>query len=224
MRKIFIVGGNKSLANWAEGEVVDKMEDSDVVFFDGGEDISPVLYFKRPHPKTFSNPERDAYEIGFFSGAIRLRKPMVGICRGAQLLCVQAGGVLVQHQSNDNAFHQMFTDDGAQLMVSSDHHQAQYPWRLNEKDYKVIGWTLNQCQYHWGEEGEDMTFPRPASDKTTTIEPTEVEVVVYHHIKALAIQPHPEWLMADGKVKRGFEDTIDWFRISLDMLMHGGFR
>jgi putative glutamine amidotransferase len=64
----------------------------------GGADIDPAAYGQRAHPETVGTvPERDAFEIALTRAAIERELPLLGICRGMQLLNVARGGTLVQH-------------------------------------------------------------------------------------------------------------------------------
>jgi len=64
----------------------------------GGGDIDPALYGAAPHPQ--AGPpvaERDQAELDLLAAALAARLPVLGICRGLQLLNVARGGTLHQH-------------------------------------------------------------------------------------------------------------------------------
>jgi putative glutamine amidotransferase len=64
----------------------------------GGADIDPASYAQEPHPETVDTvPERDVFEIALARAAIARDMPLLGICRGMQLINVACGGTLVQH-------------------------------------------------------------------------------------------------------------------------------
>jgi putative glutamine amidotransferase len=64
----------------------------------GGADIDPSSYAQEPHPETVDTvPERDVFEIALTRAAIERDMPVLGICRGMQLINVACGGTLVQH-------------------------------------------------------------------------------------------------------------------------------
>jgi putative glutamine amidotransferase len=64
----------------------------------GGADIDPASYAQPAHPETVGTvPERDAFELALALGAIERDMPVLGICRGMQLINVACGGTLVQH-------------------------------------------------------------------------------------------------------------------------------
>jgi putative glutamine amidotransferase len=64
----------------------------------GGPDIHPSFYGASAHPELGpTEPELDAFEIALARGALERGMPVIGICRGAQLLNVALGGTLHQH-------------------------------------------------------------------------------------------------------------------------------
>jgi putative glutamine amidotransferase len=64
----------------------------------GGADIDPVAYGQPKHCETVGTvPERDAFEIALVRGAIERDMPVLGICRGMQVINVARGGTLIQH-------------------------------------------------------------------------------------------------------------------------------
>jgi putative glutamine amidotransferase len=70
----------------------------DALLLAGGADIDPASYGAEPHPETKGTwPERDAFEIALARGALQRDLPVLGICRGMQLLNIALGGSLDQH-------------------------------------------------------------------------------------------------------------------------------
>ncbi|UUN31021.1 gamma-glutamyl-gamma-aminobutyrate hydrolase family protein [Streptomyces sp. FIT100] len=64
----------------------------------GGPDVEPVRYGAEPDPRTGPPArERDAWELALIEAALASATPLLGICRGMQLLNVALGGTLVQH-------------------------------------------------------------------------------------------------------------------------------
>src|SRR4051812_6050547 len=64
----------------------------------GGSDIDPATYGAERHPETkVIWPDRDRFEIALARRALDRDMPVLGICRGMQLLNVALGGTLIQH-------------------------------------------------------------------------------------------------------------------------------
>lgn len=72
----------------------------DGVVVTGGHDIDPVLYAARPEVTPRYDRQRDDFESRVIDLALQHRLPLLGICRGAQLLNARRGGTLFQELKN----------------------------------------------------------------------------------------------------------------------------
>ena len=113
----------------------------DGVVLQGGADISPRAYGEQPlAPEWAGDPVRDRFEIELVQACVAAGKPLLGICRGAQLINVALGGSLHQdvpaHRSDDYDAHahevrlepgsglaRLYGELGPRRVVSI-HHQA----------------------------------------------------------------------------------------------------
>ena len=76
----------------------DYMGRLDGLLLSGGADIDPARYGQTPSADLFTpEPARDAYELALLDGAADAGMPVLGICRGVQVLNVHGGGTLHQH-------------------------------------------------------------------------------------------------------------------------------
>jgi putative glutamine amidotransferase len=74
----------------------------DALVLAGGADVDPASYGAEPHRcTTGTRPERDAAEIPLARRALERDMPLLGICRGMQLMNVALGGTLIQHLPDD---------------------------------------------------------------------------------------------------------------------------
>ncbi|MDT0490127.1 gamma-glutamyl-gamma-aminobutyrate hydrolase family protein [Streptomyces sp. NPDC012600] len=81
----------------------------DGVVIAGGADVEPVRYGADPDPRTGPPArERDAWELALIAAAIEQGVPLLGICRGMQLLNVALGGTLHQHLDGHTGGHAVF--------------------------------------------------------------------------------------------------------------------
>lgn len=82
MKKIFVVGTQLSYACWIkDAELVNNIEDADIVFFTGGEDINPAIYGAKAIRETYYNDRRDKFEIEMFN-KVKPNQLVFGTCRG----------------------------------------------------------------------------------------------------------------------------------------------
>jgi putative glutamine amidotransferase len=76
-------------------ELLDRI---DALVLGGGADIDPEGQGVERHPETVgTNPDRDNFEIALALGALERGMPVLGVCRGMQVLNVACGGTLDQH-------------------------------------------------------------------------------------------------------------------------------
>jgi putative glutamine amidotransferase len=74
------------------------LERIDALVLSGGSDVDPAAYGAEPHPATNGTmPDRDQAEFALTRRAVERDMPVLGICRGMQLLNVAFGGTLLQH-------------------------------------------------------------------------------------------------------------------------------
>lgn len=88
------------------------LERVDGILLAGGSDVSPLNYGQEPHPKLGAiNERRDLFEIELVKQAMKRNIPILGICRGLQIINVALGGTLYQDLSENPAFtikHQQY--------------------------------------------------------------------------------------------------------------------
>jgi putative glutamine amidotransferase len=76
-------------------ELLDRL---DALILGGGADLDAGSHGSEPHPETVgTNPERDRFELALAGRALERDLPLLGVCRGMQVMNVAAGGKLEQH-------------------------------------------------------------------------------------------------------------------------------
>lgn len=184
-----------SLITSRDPEILDK--DSVLILWGGG-DISPKLYNKMASKRGYGDDEpnwRDRVEWAMLQKAITLDIPIIGVCRGAQMLCAAAGGYLIQHlDGHAGASHEITTLDGETLKVNSLHHQLMYPF---EVDHRLLAWSSEKRSKEYHDE-----------DKVLNDINCEPELVVFPKIRGIAAQWHPEAMSVEAPASRYLLNVI----------------
>ena len=115
------------------------IRECDGLLFPGGQDVDPALYGEAIRPECGELcPARDGMEAALLDAALRLNKPVLGICRGLQFLNVHTGGTLYQDvaghdQDGGDAPHNVALAPGSflagaygaqEVRTNTFHHQA----------------------------------------------------------------------------------------------------
>jgi putative glutamine amidotransferase len=107
----------------AVAEAPDELLDLlDALILAGGSDIDPGSYGAKPHPETKNTwSERDRFEIALGTRALERDMPVLGICRGMEMMNVIQGGTLNQHLGLELHRHTpgVFTDHRVELVPGS---------------------------------------------------------------------------------------------------------
>ncbi|MEW6637416.1 MAG: gamma-glutamyl-gamma-aminobutyrate hydrolase family protein [Actinomycetota bacterium] len=130
----------------------------------GAGDLDPALYGEEPHPETGPvQEERDAYELALARAAIERRMPVLGICRGMQVLNVAYGGRLEQHLPDVLGHEEHRHTPG----TFADHEVSLVPGSLAAR---AAGSELTPVKSHHhqgiGEVGEGLVVTGKAEDGT----------------------------------------------------------
>lgn len=156
-----------------------QLKEDGILIVWGGADIGTSLYGEFPNRMCSGHKpsSKDLREIALIERAIELDMPIIGICRGAQLMCVLAGGKLMQHIEGHGYSHKVtLHDEGdAVIFCNSSHHQMMLP----PASAKILA--TAEGTEALGERNTAVTLPRVN------------EVVYFPTLNGLGIQPHPEW-------------------------------
>jgi putative glutamine amidotransferase len=157
----------------------------DALIIWGGEDISPSYYKQFPmHTHAPETPSlRDRQEEALIKEAVRVGKPILGVCRGAQLLCALHGGSLWQHVNGHSGAHTLEVTTRAGRYIgrtNSVHHQMMRP----DPEAEILGWVPKQLS--------PKKYGQALEPEST--DEVEVEIAWFPKFRALGVQGHPEWL------------------------------
>lgn len=154
----------------------------DMAVFSGGADIGPWLYGEKKLTVTHPSLTRDLEEIRIWK-SLPPKFPKVGICRGAQLGNVLAGGALWQDVNNHQGFHPMMLHDtGEVIQVNSVHHQM----CILTPEAKLIG-SANAATKKESDD-EVKRFSSKADNDWD-----DPEMFFYDNFNFFAVQFHPEF-------------------------------
>ena len=161
-----------------------ELSTNDILLLHGGEDISPALYNHPVHPRTgatLAPSRRDRMEWALLQQAIKLEIPIIGICRGMQMLCAAAGGSLIQDVDNHCGNHRVVDCFGEEFYVNSIHHQM---CNLEGTEHQLLAWVPGLLSpHHYVGNGRSIT-------NELEVEP---EAAFFTKINAFGVQFHPEY-------------------------------
>lgn len=218
-KRILVLGGGQYARPFTDHGVVEMMNPKsfdtselcnyNLVVFTGGADVSPRMYGERwNHQNTHWDWERDVAEKYIFDLCVKHKIPQVGICRGAQFLCVANHGTLVQDVDNHavSGTHRMncvHPKPSLQVIpVTSTHHQMMFPMGT----FTILGYAPGLSSHY--EDGTERNF-KPEFPKDMYGDLMEPEVVWYPINRSLAVQYHPEYMADDTKGWKYFQFLLE---------------
>lgn len=170
------------------------LENVSGVIMTGGVDIHPFYFNQEPHPKIGTiSKERDEFDFTVLDYAFKMKKPILGICRGIQLINVYFGGDLIQDiesQTKSNILHSQTAPTDV----------ATHKIKIEKTSilYDLLGEESEVNSFHHqaiGKIAKDFNIVAKANDDI-------IEAIEYkdknHFI--LALQWHPE-LMSENDIK-----------------------
>lgn len=195
--KVFIVpggafyGATAALMAEAGFEKATTIESADLVVFLGGSDVNPKMYKQRCLPKTSFDNEQDIIEEWHYNKALKLKLPMFGICRGAQLLHVMNGGQLWQDVNNHGGRNHMVVDieEDVRFEVTSLHHQMLQMTDAVKNKLTVIAVCEDQIATHFEDQNNTIDLVGGGPDGFVEM---EIEAGCYTDTRCFFVQGHPE--------------------------------
>lgn len=173
----------------------------DGLIFSGGGDIDPSIYNGVRHPTIYNvDAERDRSEILLAQLALQSDIPILGICRGLEVLVVASGGSLIPHlpdEYGEAVFHR------AEQLRPIEHSVQMTPGSrlatiMGVTEATVVSW------HHQAASTVSPEWQVTARTADGVIEAVEHQ----HHPWALALQWHPELSVNERSQQRIFRALI----------------
>lgn len=151
----------------------------DALILPGGSDITPGFYGQENHGSRGINTELDLLQIQALEYFIRAKKPVLGICKGMQLINVYFGGTLIQDLPN----HKEHQQEEGDLLHSSYATEDCILSRLYDKEF-----TINSNHHQAIDKlGRHLHVIQYSHDHV-------IEGIVHDTLPIVAVQWHPERL------------------------------
>ena len=172
----------------------------DGLILTGGGDVDPLRYGEAPRPETAAvDDERDAFEIALVRLAVEEGLPLLGICRGAQVINVALGGSLIQHLPAVTTERHLVVED-----------RNSVAHRVTIAEGSVLGEIVGE---HWI--GVNSVHHQGLSRVATVLQPVGwsedclVEAVEHPDLPLIGVQWHPESMQRQPEQRRLFEWLVE---------------
>lgn len=165
---------------------VEESECATHLLLPGGGDVTPAFYGQLNNGSRNIDTELDILQMQAFSSFMTQKKPILGICKGLQLINIQLGGTITQHI--ETAATHMWDECDKQHYV--------YHSGVNRTDffYQLYGAGTNvNSAHHQAVDrlGRDLVPVCRAGDGV-------IEGIMHTLLPIIAVQWHPERIMDDG--------------------------
>lgn len=166
-------------------------EEMDALILQGGVDVHPSLYGVDPDPNYKYDLVRDRYEMSLIDAFVKHRKPVLGICRGMQLLNVYFGGNLTLDLETEGfkKHHDphLETQNYHQIKIQDNSHLSQ----IFEGCYEVVSIHHQAIK----KLGDGLSVEAIATEDNVIEAVSRIDSEMY----ILAVQWHPEFHQGDRK-------------------------
>ena len=179
------------------------MAELDGIILTGGEDITPFFYGEEKHPKLEDlNSKRDLYDLTLVKLAIDRNVPVLGICRGLQLINVAMGGTLYQD---------IPTEHPSEVNHRPGHSEVAHD--VNLVSGSVVSELMGQSRIQVNSKHHQGIEKLAPGLKVTGWSPDSIpEIVEAYPIRSImAVQFHPEDFAGKGDAQMGklFKHLVD---------------
>lgn len=206
IRKVNGIADAFYLPNYSTSFLTKLSDEYDALILSGGGDVNPKYYDKDLDGSERIDSDRDTCEFSMIKRFMEQNKPVLGICRGIQVMNVYLGGTLYQ-------------DDGEEL--NSVHRGYEGTYRVHSTYCKdsflndLYGETFNVNSYH--HQSLDIVPPeleiiQYSSDNKT------IEAVRHKYYPFIGVQWHPERLCKEQVEEKDCIDSTKFFEYFMGMI------
>ena len=187
-RPLVLAGAVPLILSRAEGALDDMLDVVDGIVVGGGRDIEPHRYGQEPHELLGPpDPHRDEFELELVERTLRRGLPLLGMCRGIQVLNVALGGTLVQD-------------------VSLRPEWAEHPTDRGWHRWKEVELASVQGHDEVPEHPRHRMTVEPGSRLHRALGVEQIEVDSFHH---QAIDELGDGLAATGRAEDGVVEVVE---------------
>jgi putative glutamine amidotransferase len=177
--------------------------DYDGILFSGGEDVDPALYEeKTKHESVHIDRARDDFEFALLDAAMDRRLPILGICRGIQMINVKFGGTLIQDIPSDTELERDHRQPGSRADLT-------HTVTVTEPESALAGVVAGSCRvnslHHQAIKRVGRGLKVTAHSEDGLVEAVE-SAEDYPFL--MAVQWHPEELVDHPEQRKIFEQFI----------------
>jgi len=184
-------------------------EDFDGILFAGGEDVDPAFYDEsKKFPTVRTDRARDEFELALLDAAQQSRIPVLGICRGMQMINVKYGGTLYQDLSRE-----AYSETGLQLehKQPGNRTEATHAVTVTEPESRLGAAFHGNCRvnslHHQAVKRVGRGLKVTAYSEDGLPEAVE-DAGDYPFL--VAVQWHPEEMAGEPEQKKIFEQFLAW--------------
>ena len=206
IRKVNGIADAFYFPNYSTSFLTKLSEEYDALILGGGGDVNPKYYDKELDGSERIDSDRDTFEFSMIKRFMEQNKPILGICRGIQVMNVYLGGTLYQ-------------DDGTEL--NSVHRGFKSEYKVHSTYCKdsflkdLYGETFNVNSYH--HQSLDI-IPSELEVIQYSIDKKTIETVIHKYYPSIGVQWHPERLCKEQVEEKDCIDSTNFFEYFLNLI------
>lgn len=180
-----------------------RAEDYDGILFAGGEDVDPAFYGEQAkYPSVHVSRARDEFEFKLLDRALDRHLPILGICRGTQMINVKFGGTLYQDLKSEK-------EDALEHKQAGSRSDATHAVTLTEPDSLLADAFHGSCRvnslHHQAIKHVGRGLKKTAYSEDGLVEAVEAAA---DYPFLLAVQWHPEEIADHPEQRKIFEQFL----------------